>query len=47
MAAVAATTERSLEEKREGTGTTNEEKSDMVMEEIVVAKGRQFSGQCR
>ena len=42
-----AKTEESLKERGEGMRTTNEEKSDMVMEGIVVVKGGQFSGQCR
>jgi hypothetical protein len=36
-------TEENSEERREGTATTNEGKSEMAMEEIVIAKGRRFS----
>jgi hypothetical protein len=39
----AVKTEESSEERGEGRTTTNEENSEMVMEEIVVVKGRQFS----
>jgi hypothetical protein len=35
----AVKTEESSEERREGTIATNEEKSDMLIEEIVVVKG--------
>lgn len=38
----AAKTEENSEERREGT-TTNEEKLEIVMEEIVIVKGHQFS----
>jgi hypothetical protein len=39
----AAKTEENSEERREGTITTNEEKSKMATEEIVVVKERQVS----
>jgi hypothetical protein len=39
--------EESSEERRERTTKASEEKSEMAMEEIVIAKGREFSRQCR
>jgi hypothetical protein len=39
---VTAKTEESLEERREKTTTASEEKSDMAIVEIVIAKGQQF-----
>lgn len=39
---VAAETEKSLEERIEKTRTATEEKLEIAIEEIVIAKGRQF-----
>jgi len=39
----AAKTGESLEEKREGTITANKEKSEMLIEELIIIKGQQFS----
>jgi hypothetical protein len=39
---VAAKTEESSEERREGTTATNEAKSKTAKEEVEIAKGRQY-----